>query len=253
MKEYKHIVSFSGGKDSTAMLLMMIEKGIEIDEIIFLDTGAEFPQMYKHIKKVEKYINKKITVLRNRKGLFEYWLLNHIKTRGKFKGQKGYSWADHGARWCTATLKVQVSNSYLKEKYKDYQVILYQGIAFDEQERATRESGSKIGSIIKYPLVEWEITEKEALEYCYSKGFDFGGLYKNFDRVSCWCCPLKSLKELKVLWSEYPELWSKLKEWDSKTYRKFRADYSVEELEKKFEKEKRREECKVLQQQVLFL
>lgn len=49
----KHIVSFSGGKDSTAMLLMMIEKGMQIDDIIFCDTGKEFPEMYEHIKQVE--------------------------------------------------------------------------------------------------------------------------------------------------------------------------------------------------------
>ena len=35
----KHIVNFSGGKDSTAMLLKMIEKDMPIDEIIFCDTG----------------------------------------------------------------------------------------------------------------------------------------------------------------------------------------------------------------------
>ena len=44
--EVKHIVSFSGGKDSTAMLLMMLEKKMQVDEIIFCDTGKEFPQMY---------------------------------------------------------------------------------------------------------------------------------------------------------------------------------------------------------------
>ena len=55
-KELEHIVSFSGGKDSTAMLLMMMEKNLPIDEIIFCDTGKEFPQMYEHIEKVQKYI-----------------------------------------------------------------------------------------------------------------------------------------------------------------------------------------------------
>ena len=52
----EHIVQFSGGKDSTAMLLMMLEKNMPIDEIIFCDTGKEFPQMYEHIEKVQKYI-----------------------------------------------------------------------------------------------------------------------------------------------------------------------------------------------------
>lgn len=51
-----HIVQFSGGKDSTAMLLMMLEKYMQVDDIIFCDTGKEFPEMYEHINKVREYI-----------------------------------------------------------------------------------------------------------------------------------------------------------------------------------------------------
>ena len=50
-----HLVSFSGGKDSTAMLLRMIEEGFPIDAILFFDTGKEFPGLYRHIDKIEKY------------------------------------------------------------------------------------------------------------------------------------------------------------------------------------------------------
>lgn len=46
----KHVVQFSGGKDSTAMLLMMLERGMQVDEIIMCDTGMEFPGMYQHIE-----------------------------------------------------------------------------------------------------------------------------------------------------------------------------------------------------------
>ena len=53
-----HIVSLSGGKDSTAMLLRMIEEGWPIDIILFCDTGREFDAMYQHIDKVEKYIGR---------------------------------------------------------------------------------------------------------------------------------------------------------------------------------------------------
>jgi len=42
----KKIVCFSGGKDSTAMLIRMIEKKIEFDEVVFSDTELEFPEMY---------------------------------------------------------------------------------------------------------------------------------------------------------------------------------------------------------------
>lgn len=232
MKEVKHIVSFSGGKDSTAMLLMMIEKGYKIDEIIFLDTTVEFEEMYSHIKKVEEYIKRPITILKAEHS-YEYMMFDYVKKKGKNKGQKGYSWPDFRTRWCTMYLKQNVIKKYLK-KYKDYDVIEYIGIASDETKRLERKRDERN---TVFPLVEWSMSEKDALEYCYSKGFDWNGLYTKFDRVSCWCCPLKSLKELRVLYKEFPHLWNKLKEWDNKTYRTFRTDYTVEELEEKFKRE----------------
>ena len=44
-----HAVSLSGGKDSTAMLLMMIEKGMQIDEL-----GAA--AMNDYIKKIKHIV-----------------------------------------------------------------------------------------------------------------------------------------------------------------------------------------------------
>lgn len=50
----KHIVSFSGGKDSTAMLLILLERGGPVDEIRAFDSGWEFPQMYDQLSDVEE-------------------------------------------------------------------------------------------------------------------------------------------------------------------------------------------------------
>lgn len=50
-----HAVSLSGGKDSTAMLLLMIERGMPIDAVISADTGMEFPEMYEHLAKVDAW------------------------------------------------------------------------------------------------------------------------------------------------------------------------------------------------------
>lgn len=112
----KHIVSFSGGKDSTAMLLRLIEDNRKIDEIIFCDTGKEFPEMYNHINKVEKYIKRPITILKSDK-TFDYYMFGHIKTRGKNKGKKGYGWATMRCRWCTSYLKDNLMRKYLNNKY----------------------------------------------------------------------------------------------------------------------------------------
>ena len=61
----KHIVSFSGGKDSTAMLLKMLEDNWTIDEILFCDTGKDFPDMLDHIEKVKRYIKENYNKERN--------------------------------------------------------------------------------------------------------------------------------------------------------------------------------------------
>jgi 3'-phosphoadenosine 5'-phosphosulfate sulfotransferase (PAPS reductase)/FAD synthetase len=208
----EHIVQFSGGKDSTAMLLMMLEKNMPIDEIIFCDTGKEFPQMYEHIEKVQKYIGGGITVLRGEKP-YDYWMFEHIKIRGKNKGKQGYGWPDMKCRWCTRTLKINPTRKYMQGK--DY--VNYIGIAYDEPKRHEHISANVV-----HPLYDWQITEKMALEYCYSKGFDWSGLYEHFDRVSCWCCPLKNNKELMQLYVHYPELWQELKDMDSRAYNKFK-------------------------------
>lgn len=94
----KHIVQFSGGKDSTAMLLMMLERGMPVDEIIFCDTGKEFPDMYKHIQKVEQYIGRPITRLKADKS-FDYYFSDYEKVKGKNKGSKGiYTLYRHRSR-----------------------------------------------------------------------------------------------------------------------------------------------------------
>jgi 3'-phosphoadenosine 5'-phosphosulfate sulfotransferase (PAPS reductase)/FAD synthetase len=51
-----YIVSFSGGKDSTAVLLRLLEEKKQVDEILFFDTGWEWSEVYTHVKKVEEYI-----------------------------------------------------------------------------------------------------------------------------------------------------------------------------------------------------
>ena len=72
-----HVVSLSGGKDSTAMLLMMLEKGMPVDDILFCDTGLEFPGLYAHLDKVEQYIGRPIIRIQAPHS-FEYYFCQHI-------------------------------------------------------------------------------------------------------------------------------------------------------------------------------
>ncbi len=230
-KAIKNVVSLSGGKDSTAMLLMMLEKNMPVDLIIFCDTGKEFSAVLSHIDKLEKYIDMPVIRLKSEKS-YEYYLYQH-KVKSKYKNDIGYGWVFSNGinRWCTSRLKTDLINNYLKHFYSDYNVLQYVGIAADEEKRIK----DKI-----YPLYDFGITEKEALKYCYDKGFDWEGLYEIFDRVSCWCCPLQSLDNLRKLRKYFPELWEELKIMDHKTWNCFKFDYTVPQLEKRFQFEEYR-------------
>ncbi len=220
----RHIVSFSGGKDSTAMLFKMLEKGMQVDEVVFFDFGVEFPEMITHVEKVRSMIDVPFTAIKPDCD-FEYWMTKHVKIRGDHKGEVGYGWPDMGRRWCT---KIK-TDSIDRGRRRDYS---YQGIAADESHRMQDDEQNR------YPLIEWGMTEKDCLEYCYSLGFRWGGLYEKRRRVSCYLCPLQSLPELKMLWRDYPELWSNMKRLDALSNRKFRPDYTLKELEDRFEAEK---------------
>lgn len=228
------VASFSGGKDSTAMLLRMIELGEHIDEVIVCDTGLEFPAMYRHIEKVSDKVKQKgvkFTVLKAEHS-FEYYLSEYKKRKRTGEVVVGLGWAMPRMRWCTGYLKRDVLNAYYRRLLKKYNVIECVGIAADEEYRLERPNNKLKQK--RFPLVEWGWNEAQCLEYCYSLGYDWEGLYKQFRRVSCWCCPLQPLAELKTLKMEYPDLWQRLIEMDKKSPNRFRADYSVEELETKF-------------------
>ena len=110
------------------------------------------------------------------------------------------------------------------------------GIAADEAHRCKD---------LHYPLVDWGITEVQALQICYDRGFDFGGLYRIYRRASCWCCPFQRLGELRNLRHHPPELWARLLDLDKRARAQFgpgplgqfKQNWSVARLEERFARE----------------
>jgi len=220
----KHVISFSGGKDSTALLLKMMELGYPIDYIVFCDTSKEFPEMYEHINRVEKHIKKEITKV---KFNFDYYFSEHIKTKGKNKGKAGYGWPSLFTRWCTRQ-KIDTIHRWMKTLNSD--IIDYHGIAFDELHRTMKNKRASFREI-RYPLIGWKMTELDCLNYCYNRGFDWSGLYNKNRRLGCFCCPLKGMDELNYLYRNRPELWKQMKEMDKKQCYLFRSRHTFTEIE----------------------
>ena len=110
-------------------------------------------------------------------------------------------------RWCTRE-KVYAINKYIQDVQAAVSCI---GIAADEAHRVKENQRHTC----RYPLIEWDIDEPSALEICKAHGFHWFGLYDIFKRVSCFCCPLQRVGELKKLRKHFPELWGKMLELDS--------------------------------------
>lgn len=235
------VASFSGGKDSTAMVLHMIELGEQLDEVINVDTGMEFPEMYEHIEKVRRIVEShgiKYTALKAEHS-FEYYLLEHPYHSDRFGDMRGYGWPGPYIRWCTTHLKTELVKEYTKQIPEE--TISCVGLAADETERIQRGNNRRN----RHPLAEWGWTEADALAYCKALGYDWGGLYDIFKRVSCWCCPLSSIGELRNLYKYRPELWARLEELDRKMLdpagnhcdRPFKHEYTVADLARRFKRE----------------
>lgn len=239
-----HAVSLSGGKDSTAMLLLMLERDMPIDAVLTADTGMEFPEMYEHIQKLDALLYRErgihITTLRHPQG-FEYLMFEQPKQKQiSIENRKrlgvslcGNGWPGLRVRWCTGLLKTHLINKEVNRLKGKYNAFHYIGIAADEPKRIKGE---------QYPLVEWSITEADALQICYDRGFDWGGLYEIYHRCSCWCCPFQRIDELRKLRHHHPELWERLRELDQRAIAQFgnnplgqfKRDWTVEQLEKRF-------------------
>ncbi|MCD7932572.1 MAG: phosphoadenosine phosphosulfate reductase family protein [Tannerellaceae bacterium] len=234
MKSVKHYASVSFGKDSLAMLFMLIEKTYPLDEVVFYNTGMEFQAIYDIRDQVIPQLNRlgiQFTELSPTKPFLYDMLERPVAKRGANIIHKiGYSWCGGRCRWGT-TQKLKHLKNHTKQGFD------YVGIAVDETHRIHKEK--RENRIL--PLYEWGITEKEALEYCYNLGFTWEEngvrLYDILDRVSCWCCGNKNLKELYNYYLYLPVYWNKLKESQSKTDRPFRRDSgkTIFQLEEEFE------------------
>ena len=240
-----YIASVSFGKDSLAMLLLILDypEKYPLDEVIFFDWGMEFQAIYNNRDKIVPLLNSKgikFTELRYETS-FMYNFCERPVEKKRGGQQLGYSWCGGLARWGTDR-----KESTIKKYYKTINddIIEYVGIAADEEKRIPR--AREKGQIL--PLVDFNMTESDALKYCFDNGYnwieDDVELYTILDRVSCWCCKNKNLNELRQMYKYLPKYWKKLKEMQDKTFLPYK-NYkykgkpcrTVQELENRFKEE----------------
>lgn len=215
----KFILCFSGGKDSTAMLIHLLEQKEPIDEILYVDVGDWIWKSAKdHIQQVKDKLNVDITVLD---------VSNELR-----KGFERWGFPSFFNRWCTG-VKRDAMRDYLKEKYRERESIWqYIGYCADEEKRTNKKLYSSFK--VSYPLVDAGITTNQALQMCYDYGFDFGGVYEHHSHFNCWLCPLQRKNELYSIFKTYPHYWNTLREYQHQTDGYYKSEKTIFDLEKDF-------------------
>lgn len=104
------VLSFSGGKDSTALGLEWLKRHqldpvtYPLDEVVFCDIGMDFPAMMDHVARLERIFTDagvKFTRLKAEHS-FEWFMFDYEPNRRNpaLQGVKGQSWPNPKARWC---------------------------------------------------------------------------------------------------------------------------------------------------------
>jgi len=197
-QQARHILSLSGGKDSTALAVYMRDRNPDM-EYIFCDTGKELPETYEYLNKIEALLGKKIERL-NSDYSFDHWI-------------KVYSGFLPSARmrWCTKELKLKPFERYCGEDL----VYSYVGLRADEKRQGYISHKPNI--IPVYPFREDGINKAEVFQILEESGLGLPDYYKWRTRSGCYFCFFQRKAEWVGLKENHPELFEQAKRYEKET------------------------------------
>ena len=236
-KKVRHILSLSGGKDSTALALYMRDKVPDM-EYVFCDTGDELQETYDYLLKVEAHLGKEITRL-NPDRPFQHYLDVY---RGVLP--------DPRTRWCTRMLKLRPFERYIG----DEPVVLYVGIRGDEPHR-TGYVSTKPNIQSRFPFVEDGLRKRDIMRILDDSGLGLPDYYEWRSRSGCYFCFFQQRREWVGLLKNHPDLYQKAMEYekeDPETGERFTwvqgeslaelaTDERIAQIKREFEERKARE------------
>ena len=214
-KQARHIVSFSGGKDSTALAIYLLNNYPQLKlEFLFCDTGAELDETYRFIERFETLFGVKIKRLDALKLLgvkakpgrtaFDVYLKEHYS--GFLPGPQ--------SRWCTIDLKIK---PFEHEIGKD-KAYSYIGIRADENRTGYQQKPvvfSDAPNIIPiYPFKEDGIGLDEVKEILKDSGLGMPDYYKWRSRSGCYFCFYQQIGEWQGLRKYHPVLFQRAKTYE---------------------------------------
>jgi 3'-phosphoadenosine 5'-phosphosulfate sulfotransferase (PAPS reductase)/FAD synthetase len=239
-----NIVSVSGGKDSTATLLLALERGAENLKAVFADTGHEHPQTYDYLEYLEQAVGIPIRRVKadfsqrienKRKYVMEHWandgvagdlidqaikilqptgnpFLDLCIWKGRFPSTK--------VRFCSTELKVfpirdQVFLPLVNDAETN-EVFSWQGVRADEspdRAKLPEQDEDELGVINYRPILRW--TAQDVFSFLSQKNVKWNPLYQQgMGRVGCMPCINCRKEELQEIAKRFPEEIERLADWE---------------------------------------
>ena len=207
----KHVIcSFSGGKDSTALLLWLKHE-VKPKKLtaVFADTGWEHDLTYAYIKHISETVHPIETVFRST-------FLDMCRHKKRFPSS--------GARFCTEWLKLHPIRAFLREKieageFDPDNIIMACGIRAEESPKRAA-MGEYVETDAYFKLPQWRPlhawTWQQVFEIHERYGVEPNPLYKaGMRRVGCMPCIMSSHGELAEISKRLPDVFEKVAQAES--------------------------------------
>lgn len=193
----RHILSLSGGKDSTALAIYLKDRVSEM-EYVFCDTEQELPETYEYLGALEAYLGRPIVYLKHDGRGFDQLL----------KVRRGFLPSPQ-VRWCTEYLKIKPFERYVGED----SCYNYVGIRADEPTRKGYIS-TKPNITAKFPFVEDGITKADVYQILGDSGLGLPKYYEWRSRSGCYFCFYQRQIEWVGLLENHPDLFERAMEYE---------------------------------------
>lgn len=206
----RHICGISGGKDSSALAIYLQNNVPEL-EYFFCDTGAELPETYEYLTRLEVILGKPIVYLNSRRG-FNHWF---EVFRGTLPSPQ--------MRWCTRNMKIKP----IEEWIGDDPAISYVAIRADESNRKGYIS-TKPNIKARFPFIEGGIDHDGVLKILADAGVGLPTYYEWRTRSGCYFCFYQRKAEWIGLADRHPELFQQAVAIEQKVLRNAGIDVNAD-------------------------
>lgn len=192
----RHVLGISGGKDSAALAIYMRDKVPDM-EYFFTDTGAELPEVYDFLDRLEAYLGKPIARLSPERD-FDHLL------RSSYNGFL----PSPNTRWCTRELKIEPFERWVGEA----STVAYIAIRADENRDGYRSTKDNITPV--FPFKEAGLVLPDIERILETSGVGLPEYYKWRSRSGCFFCFFQRKNEWLGLAEHHPDLFARAKRYE---------------------------------------